>query len=155
MFSVYTCLQVWDISNNSQLDTFNTYTYRYYICLKLGWIWKHKMTAYPILIFMQSLIKFQSVVQEIQMKRAKRDLHTFIRTPIHTYLHTDKPIVIESDVSWLKTVFFVMYFWLATWKKTCDMWFVFFVMYFWLATWKKTCDMWFGPGSSNTINFHM
>ena len=38
-----------------------------------------KMTAYPILILnMQSFIKFQSVVPEIQMKRAKRDIHTYI-----------------------------------------------------------------------------
>ena len=29
---------------------------------------------------MQSLIKFQSAVPEIQMKRAKRDLHTLIHT---------------------------------------------------------------------------
>ena len=36
------------------------------------------MKAYPILIFM-----FKSVVPEIQMKRAKRDLHT--------YFHTDPP----------------------------------------------------------------
>ena len=36
--------------------------------------WKRKITTYPISIFMQSLIKFQSVVPEIQMKRAKRDI---------------------------------------------------------------------------------
>ena len=38
----------------------------------------HEMTAYPISIFMQSLSKFQSVVPEIQMKRAKLSyFHTY------------------------------------------------------------------------------
>ena len=49
--------------------------------------WKRKMTAYPIIIFIQSLIKFQSVVPEIQMKRAKRNIHTYF----HTFIHTDQP----------------------------------------------------------------
>ena len=38
---------------------------------------KGKMTAYSIVIFMQSFIKFQEMIQEIQMKRPKRDLHTY------------------------------------------------------------------------------
>ena len=49
--------------------------------------WKRKMTAYPILISMQSFIQFQMMVPQIQMKRAKR----FILTFIHTYFHTDQP----------------------------------------------------------------
>jgi len=51
------------------------------------------MTAYHILIFVQSLIKFQRVVPEIQMKRAKRDILTYLLTG-HTYLLdilTDQP----------------------------------------------------------------
>ena len=44
-----------------------------------------KMTEYPKLIFMPSLIKFQSMVPEIQMKRPKRDIHTYILTNLHTY----------------------------------------------------------------------
>ena len=35
---------------------------------------KGKMSAYPKLIFVQSFIKFKSMVPEIQMKRAKRDI---------------------------------------------------------------------------------
>ena len=50
------------------------------------------MTAYPILTLLQSFIKFQGVIQEIQMKRAERDIityiHTYLLTYIHTYLHT-------------------------------------------------------------------
>ena len=45
---------------------------------------KRKMTAYPILIFMQSFIEFQSVVPEIQMKRAKRDILTYLLTHLLT-----------------------------------------------------------------------
>ena len=41
---------------------------------------KSKMMAYPISIFLQSFIKFKSLVQEIQIKRAKRDLLTYILT---------------------------------------------------------------------------
>ena len=44
------------------------------------------MTAYPILIFMQSFIKFKITVQEIHMKRAKRDILTYILPYIHTYI---------------------------------------------------------------------
>ena len=53
--------------------------------------WKRKMTAYPILIFMQSLIKFESVVSEIYVKRPKRDILTYIHTYLHTYLLTYWP----------------------------------------------------------------
>ena len=42
------------------------------------------MTAFSIVIFMQSFIKFQGMVQEIQMKRAKRDILTYI---IQGYAH--------------------------------------------------------------------
>ena len=42
---------------------------------------------FVILIFMQSLVKLLSVVPEIQMKRAKRGILTYI----HTYLLTDQP----------------------------------------------------------------
>ena len=66
---------------------FIAYFYICYFCLRWK-SWKRKMTAYPILIFMQSLIKFQSVVPEIQMKRAKRDIHTYL----HTYLLTNQVI---------------------------------------------------------------
>ena len=59
--------------------------------------WKVKMTAYPILIFMQSFITFQSMVQEIQMKRAKRDILTYILT----YLLTDQSSH-RISISWLK-----------------------------------------------------
>ena len=59
-----------------------------------------KMTTYPILTFMQSLIKFQSVVPKIQMKRAKRDILTYIHTFILTYILTNQ--VIESAISSLK-----------------------------------------------------
>ena len=34
------------------------------------------MTAYPILTFVQSFIQFQMMVPEIQVKRAKHDIHT-------------------------------------------------------------------------------
>ena len=37
-------------------------------------------TAYTLLTFVQSLIKFQSVVLEIQMKRAKRDILSYRMT---------------------------------------------------------------------------
>ena len=36
---------------------------------------------------MQNYIQFQVPVPEIQVKRAKRDIHTYL----HTYLHTDQP----------------------------------------------------------------
>ena len=62
--------------------------------------WKRKMTAYPILIFMQNYIQFQVTVPEIQVKRAKRDIHTYIHTYILTYILTNQ--VIESAISWLK-----------------------------------------------------
>ena len=39
-----------------------------------------KMTAYQKSIPMQSLIKFQSMVPEIQMQRAKLDILTYIHT---------------------------------------------------------------------------
>ena len=38
--------------------------------------WKRKMRAYPILAFTQSFIQFQMMVKKIQVKRAKRDIHT-------------------------------------------------------------------------------
>ena len=54
------------------------------------------MTAYPIKIFMQNFIKFQRTVQEIQMKRAKRDIltYTYIHNYLLTYILTNQ--VIES-----------------------------------------------------------
>ena len=47
--------------------------------------WNDKRIIYPILIFTQSFIKFHMMVPEIQMKRAKRDILTYIDTFIHTY----------------------------------------------------------------------
>ena len=47
---------------------------------------------------MQSSIKFQRKVQEIQMKRAKRFIHTYL----HTYIHTYQPSH-RISISWLKT----------------------------------------------------
>jgi len=41
---------------------------------------KAKIMAYPILIFIQSFVKFQILDPKIQMKRAKRYIHTFILT---------------------------------------------------------------------------
>ena len=49
-----------------------------------------------VLIFMKSLIKFQSMVPEIQMKRAKHD--------IHTYIHTDDQPCYRISISSLKIV---------------------------------------------------
>ena len=48
---------------------------------------KGKMTAFPILTFLQSFVKFLRMVQEVQMKKARR----FILTYFHTYIHTDQP----------------------------------------------------------------
>ena len=52
-----------------------------------------KMTAYPKLTFFQSCVKFQKMVPEILMKRAKRD--------ILTYIHTDQPSH-RISMSWFK-----------------------------------------------------
>ena len=69
------------------------------------------MTAYPILILIRSLIKFQSVVQEIQMKRAKRDILTYLLTYLLTYILTDQPSH-RISISWLKIVLWKNYsFW--------------------------------------------
>ena len=87
----YVCLNISCLKGG-----FKKYLYITYATLawSLRWkSWESKMTAYPILIFMQSFIKFQMMVQEIQMKRAKRD--------ILTYLHTDQPSH-RISISWLK-----------------------------------------------------
>ena len=55
------------------------------------------MTAFPILTFLQSFIKFQVMVPEIQMKRAKNFILTYI-------LITHQPNHIISK-SWLKSGF--------------------------------------------------
>ena len=56
-------------------------------------MWKVKMTAYSISIFIQSFVKLQILDPKIQMKRTKRIILTYILT----YIHTFYPIpVIES-----------------------------------------------------------
>ena len=60
------------------------------------WIESSETTyTHPILIFVQSVVKFQILDLKIQMKRAKR--------PKLTYLLSDYPIVIESEISLLKS----------------------------------------------------
>ena len=76
--------------------------------------WKRKMTAYHILIFMQSLIKFQSVVPEIQMKRAKRDIlwyiHTYLLSYILTYCHRVSYKLTKKGLSfYIYLVLFITY----------------------------------------------
>ena len=41
---------------------------------------EQQIKVYHKIIFMQSFIKFQSMVPKIQMKRAKRDIHTYLHT---------------------------------------------------------------------------
>ena len=70
-------------------------------------LWKGKMTAYHKSIFLQILIRFQSMVPEIQMKRDKRDIYTYVRIYI---IYNDQPSH-RISISWLNTgIFFLISF---------------------------------------------
>ena len=56
-------------------------------------MWEAKMRAYPILIFIQSFVKFWILDPKIQMKRAKCLINTYLLTFLLTYYPT---LVIES-----------------------------------------------------------
>ena len=58
----------------------NIYTYATLVWILRWKSWNSKMMACPILIFMQSFVKFQMMVQEIQIKRSTRELPTYILT---------------------------------------------------------------------------
>ena len=55
--------------------------YNIYPCL---WV-RAKMTAYPILTYIDVHTKFQILDPKIQMKRGKRDIHAYILTDYPSY----------------------------------------------------------------------
>ena len=91
--SLFICThKVWFISfiyvlNYSLIEKgviYITYFYICYFCLTSE-VKVVKMTAYPILIFIQSFVNFQIFDSKIPTKWAKRPFHTYLHTYILTY----------------------------------------------------------------------
>ena len=76
-----------DLEIQMKVDVlYHIFIYATFVWLLRWKSWKGKMTAYPILMFVQSFIKFQCTVQEIEIELSVSYLLTYLLTYILTYI---------------------------------------------------------------------